>query len=73
MGKKNNKPASGWLDTQVNNKTGKINYYYCRRNYRPLVKKTRIPAGIVPTVKRMTETGYSAAQIEGLISEAVDF
>ncbi|MDY7005943.1 MAG: hypothetical protein SWX82_18955 [Cyanobacteriota bacterium] len=72
-GKKNKKPASGWLDTQVNKKTGKINYYFCRRNYRPVVKKTRVSAGRVPTVQKMMDAGYPAAQIEDLISETVDF
>ncbi|NET46747.1 hypothetical protein [Okeania sp. SIO2B3] len=73
VGKKNNKPASGWLDTQVNEKTGRTNYYYCRRHYKPSTKKTKISAGVVPTVKKMMKVGYSISQIEDLISEAVDF
>ncbi|NET30009.1 hypothetical protein [Okeania sp. SIO1I7] len=73
VGKKNNKPASGWLDAQVNEKTGRTNYYYCRRHYKPSTKKTKISAGVVPTVKKMMKVGYSVSQIEDLISEAVDF
>lgn len=73
-GKRNFKPASGWLDSYQNIKTGITNYYYCRDEYKRRTKKTRISSGQASVVKEMIENGYPSSQIEKLIGkEDVDF
>ncbi|MGK7918754.1 MAG: hypothetical protein AB4080_01930 [Trichodesmium sp.] len=72
-GRRNNKPASGWLDKYESKKSGAATWYFCRPEYKRCVKKTKILNGQKATVEQMIKSGYSASQIEELIGEAVIF
>ncbi|MGB3509422.1 MAG: hypothetical protein WBA93_09290, partial [Microcoleaceae cyanobacterium] len=62
-GRKNLKPASGWVDTRKN-KDGSTAIYYCREKYLWATKKDRIPSGKLPALEEAIENNYAIAQIE---------
>ncbi len=67
-GRKNSKPASGWVDIR-RNKDGSTTAYYCREKFLWATKKDKIPSSKLPALEKAIEENYAIAQIEKDILE----
>ncbi|MDY7004014.1 MAG: hypothetical protein SWX82_08640 [Cyanobacteriota bacterium] len=70
-GRKNTKPASGWLDKYESKTSGKTTWYFCRDEYQRRVKKTKISSTQKSIVEEMIKSGYPASQIEELVDDII--